>query len=466
MNRILLNDTTLCDRDRNFTFKEKLEIARSLERLYINTIELPEINNPRSDILLVKTMSNFVTHAEISVCCGSCEESVRYAKTACEDIANSFIKVEVPTSTVCMEYNMHKKPQKMLEWIEFCVKSAKETGKKVELSCLDASRSEPDFLKKAISAAIESGASQITLCEDTGTMLPDDFDAFVKSIKADFSVPFFVRCNDTNHLSTAVSVLCGKSGIAGIKVGVDVKEVASLEDTATVIEKIGSTYGIRTDIKHTEFHRIIKQIRRITDSQKDITGKTSAPAEENSISLNFNDDISAVASAASKLGYDLSDEDIKAVYDEFLRVAEKKTVTSNDLEAIIASSASNVPETYHIENYNINTGNIISASAQITMKKDGKLLQGISIGDGPIDAAFIAIEQIIGHRYELDDFQIQSVTKGKEAVGSAVVKLRSNGKLYSGNGVSTDIIGASIRAYMSAVNKITYDEMQNINERN
>ena len=100
------------------------------------------------------------------------------------------------------------------------------------------------------------------------------------------------------------------------------------------------------------------------------------------------------------------------------------------------------------------------------MKKDGKLLQGISIGDGPIDAAFIAIEQIIGHRYELDDFQIQSVTKGKEAVGSAVVKLRSNGKLYSGNGVSTDIIGASIRAYMSAVNKITYDEMQNINERN
>ena len=106
----------------------------------------------------------------------------------------------------------------------------------------------------------------------------------------------------------------------------------------------------------------------------------------------------------------------------------------------------------------MNNGNIISASAQIQLAKDGRSMQGISIGNGPVDAAFLAIEQIIGHRYELDDFQIQTVTEGKEAMGSAIVKLRANGRLYSGNGISTDIIGASIRAYLNAVNKIVYEE--------
>ena len=117
-----------------------------------------------------------------------------------------------------------------------------------------------------------------------------------------------------------------------------------------------------------------------------------------------------------------------------------------------------MPDTYTLESYVVNSGNIISATAQITLVRDGEQLRGISIGDGPIDAAFLAIEQIMGHRYELDDFQIQAVTEGKEALGSAIVKLRSNGVLYSGNGISTDIIGASIRAYINAVNKIVYEE--------
>ena len=92
------------------------------------------------------------------------------------------------------------------------------------------------------------------------------------------------------------------------------------------------------------------------------------------------------------------------------------------------------------------------------MSKGDEILRDICFGDGPIDAAFLAIDKIIGHHYELDDFQIQAVTEGKEAMGSALVKLRCNGKLYSGNGISTDIIGASIRAYINAVNKIVYEE--------
>ena len=118
-----------------------------------------------------------------------------------------------------------------------------------------------------------------------------------------------------------------------------------------------------------------------------------------------------------------------------------------------------VPETYKIISYVINNGNIISSSAQITLEKDGETMQGICIGDGPIDAAFNAIEKITGSNFELDDFQVQSVTEGKEAMGSALVKLRYDGKIYSGNGISTDIIGAAVRAYINAVNKISYEEV-------
>ena len=175
-------------------------------------------------------------------------------------------------------------------------------------------------------------------------------------------------------------------------------------------------------------------------------------------SLSEHDDITEVSKAIAVLGYDLSAEDISNVYTEFKRISSKKTVTAKELDAIIASVALQVPTTYFLESYVINSGNIIPATANITVKKNGEVIRGLCGGDGPIDAAFHAIEQIIGHHYELDDFQIQSVTEGQEAVGSAVVKLRSNGKLYSGKGLSTDIIGASIRAYLNALNKIVYEE--------
>ena len=117
-----------------------------------------------------------------------------------------------------------------------------------------------------------------------------------------------------------------------------------------------------------------------------------------------------------------------------------------------------VPPTYRLDAYVITTGNTISATAHMKLTKNGAPMEGVSLGDGPIDAAFLAVEQITGCHYELDDFQIQAVTEGREAMGESVVKLRSNGKLYSGRGISTDIVGAAIHAYIRALNKIVYEE--------
>ena len=206
-------------------------------------------------------------------------------------------------------------------------------------------------------------------------------------------------------------------------------------------------------------HRIIKQINRIAENaNNDNAAVTLTDADETSIHLDVKDTQEDIAVAVKKLGYDLSEEDEAKVYEEFVRVAEKKNVGAKELDAIVASVALQVPATYKLISYVINNGNIINSTAQFTLEKDGEQLQGICIGDGPVDASFLAIDQIVGHHYELDDFQIQSVTQGKEAMGSALVKLRNGSKLYSGNGISTDIMGASIRAYLNAVNKIVYEE--------
>ena len=117
-----------------------------------------------------------------------------------------------------------------------------------------------------------------------------------------------------------------------------------------------------------------------------------------------------------------------------------------------------VPPAYKVDSFVVNTGNNISAMAHMKLIRDDKVYEGVSLGDGCIDAVFLSIEQIIGKHYELDDFQIQAVTEGREAMGQTVVKLRSNGKLYSGRGISTDIVGASVHAYINALNKIVYEE--------
>ena len=455
MKQIKIADATLCRENNHFSFKEKIEIARQLENLNVDIIEFPEITNAKADILLIKTISSFVKTSSISVAAGVGADSVDNAITSLAAAKNSQIRIELPVSPVGMEYICHKKPDKTLAHIENSISQAKKMVANVEFCAVDATRAENDFLKKAIDTAINAGATSISVCDSAANMLPDDFASFAKSVSDMCNVPVGVKCDNKNGLAIAQAILAVKQGVTIVKTAVDGNSVP-LDVFADMIKNCGNDYGFDSNIKTTELHRIIKQIRWATGaSQNNAVIKTT---EDTGVHLDKNDNIDAVSAAAAKLGYDLSEEDKSKVFEEFQRVAAKKNVGYKELEAIIASVALQVPATYSLVNYVINTGNIIPASAQITIKKGDEQIQGICIGDGPIDAAFLAVEQIIGHHYELADFQIQSVTEGKEAMGSALVKLRNNGKLYSGNGISTDIISASIRAYINAVNKIVYEE--------
>ena len=455
MNYIKIADTTLSDPKSNLTFKQKLEIARKLERLGVDAVELPEVGSVKADTLLVRTAASFVKNSVLSVAATTSPAAIDLAAEALSTAVHPRIRIELPMTSSIMEYTLHKKQNKMCDYVSAMIAKAKTVCDDVEFVAVDATRAEEAFLKEAVRTAVEAGASKVTLCDDAAILLPDDFAAFVVRVTESADVPVGVLCNNKNGVATAAAILAVKNGAACVKTSIG-GEATPLREFGALIKDIRENYGITADIRTTELHRTIDQIEWI------INGKTrSVNAREivdDGVRLSINDTIDTVRESIEKLGYDLSDEDIKKVYDEFLRIARKKNVGIKELDAIIASAALQVPETYTLENYVINSGNRISSSAQISLNREGRTVQGIAIGDGPIDAAFHAIEQIIGRRFELDDFSIQTVTQEKEAMGNALVRLRVGGRIYSGTGLSTDIIGASVRAYINAVNKIVYEE--------
>ena len=329
----------------------------------------------------------------------------------------------------------------------------------------DATRSDVTFLYQAITAAIEAGAKTVTVCDTAGAMLPNEFTAFLRELYANVptlkDVCLGISCSDSLSMADACAIAGVRYGAREIKAASYRLNVVSLPNVARALSAKGEVYGVSCKVHTTVMKRITGQIAWMcqTGRSKNSPFDNGVQEDDGSLYLTAHDDLSAVMKMASRLGYDLSEDDGMKVFEAFKVIAAKKEkVGAKELDAIVASAAMQVPPTYKLDSYVVTSGNTISATAHLKLHKLGKVLEGVSIGDGPIDAAFLAVEQITGQHYELDDFQIQAVTEGREAMGSALVKLRSNGKLYSGKGISTDIIGASIRAYLNALNKIVYEE--------
>ena len=446
------------------SFKEKLEIARSLDRLRADTIELAPITGSRADKLANSTIASMAVtriSAAVDISAGNVEETWETVRSA----AKPKLNILCPVSTVQMEYTCHKKAPAMLDLIKETVSKGRSCSEHVEFSAVDATRAEQEFLYKALNTAIDAGADKITVCDTAGVMLPDEFGSFIAGIRENVpgleDIELYVEITDEIGMALACAAAAVKEGAAGVKCTTLGEGYPSMEALAKFVQIKGNELDITTQMRVTELSRVVGQLSRILHPQPEeesIFSNLSLDDAAN-VCLDANDDITEVTRVVRQLGYDLSEEDYAKVFEEFRRVAGKKHfVGSKELDAIVASSAMQVPSTYRIGNYVINSGNVITATANILLEKDGEGLRGVGIGDGPIDAAFQAIEQIIGHHYELDDFQIQTVTEGRDAMGSALVKLRAGGRVYSGTGISTDIIGASIRAYLSALNKIVYDE--------
>jgi len=465
MRKILIADTTMTQTPARgtaaLTFREKTEIARSLDRMCADIIEFAPIVNEKTDTLLGRTVASIVKFSTLSQRTGYTEESVDTAWKSLCTAERARLCVAFPVAPAQMEFVCHMKPAAVAKAIPTLIEKAKTYTSDVEFCAVDATRAEYPFLCGIITAAIEAGASTVTVCDTASVMMPDEIGAFVQQLRADVPALRNVRLGVECHNGLGVALACT---VAAIKAGADEVKCASASADAPSEEALcnfmknrGDSYGVSCSLKSSEIHRITAQIDWLMGAKK-TDAAPAAFAPENTTALDQSAAASDVAAAVVRLGYDLTEEDHAKVYEAFLRIAEKKSVSDRDLEAIVATTALQVPPTYKLVSYVVNNGNIMPATAQLQLEKEGQTLSGVCIGDGPIDAAFLAIEQIIGHHYELDEFRIQAVTEGREAMGSALIRLRSGGKLYSGNGISTDIIGASIAAYLNALNKIVYEE--------
>ncbi|MBR2724014.1 MAG: hypothetical protein IKB72_01045 [Ruminococcus sp.] len=469
MKTVRIADVTLKEGTRvsgaTLSFKEKIEIAKLLDRVCVDVIEMPAIENEAADSLLLKTVASLLKNSTLSVCVGTTQESIKTAWQAIMGAKKKRLVVSLPTSTVQMEYLCKCKPAKMLEIIEKTVSLCKELCEDVEFCAQDATRSEKDFLAKAIDTAIKAGASTITVCDTAGQQLPDEYKHFIaelyEAVPTLKDVTLSVSCMSELGMADACAVTAVKSGAQEVKATVTRTNLPNLENGVHLIRTRGESIGVECGVNVTELSRTAKQIKTIVKTKRSETTPFDAPVSsvaDTDIKLDSSSDITAVSNAVKALGYTLSDDDTAKVFEAFLHTAKKKQVGAKELEAIVASEALQVPPTYRLVSFVVNSGNIISPTANIVVEKQGKNYTGLSTGDGPIDAALLALEQIVGFHYELDDFQIQSVTEGREAMGEALIKLRADGTLYSGRGISTDIIGATIRAYLNALNKIVYGE--------
>ncbi len=451
------------------SFREKIETAKLLDRLEVSAIELSPIENVKIDSLLVKSIASAVRRSTVALSVGRDAASVAVAWAALRDARHPRLQLEAPMSPAQMEYFWHRKPEKLLEAIGEILACCRETGAEVEFIAQDACRGDREFLYRAVRAAIAAGANIVTLSDAAGEMLPDEMGAFVREIFENVpeiaDVRLGVRCSDQLAMANACTVNAVQAGAREVKAATCTANAAHLESFARILGSRGDALEVTCGVRTAEIHRISAQIERMCHGARSANSPFDGGVRDadgaGEMLLSVHDDRAAVLKAVEKIGYDLTDEDGAKVFEAFQRIAAQKgSVSARELDIIVASAAMQVPPTYTLANYVINCGNIISASAHLKLTRGEQALEGVCLGDGPIDAAFLAIEQIIGHHYELDDFQIQAVTEGHEAMGETLVRLRSSGKLYSGRGISTDIVGASIHAYLSALNKIVYEEAE------
>ncbi|NLD83717.1 MAG: hypothetical protein GX637_06065 [Clostridiales bacterium] len=463
MRQILISDQTLFSpAARGSGFRQKLEAARVLDHLGVSAVETPKLSEDEADLLLMRSLCSTVKRSVLACETGWTEEGVQRAWAAVKGAAHPRLIVSLPLTSAQLEYVCHMKPPKALEAVGRLVAAARALCGDVEFSCEDVTRAEEPFALEAIRVAVRSGAGRVALCDSAGLSLPGEMAALVGAARAAAGpdTVLSVRCANELNLALACSVSALQAGADEVKTAYAWDGAADAAAVAQLLRSRGADLQLESGVDGTRVRRTAGEIAQIFSSpagkQTPFDGHAWSDAGE--VLLPAGATESVLLAAVKALGYELNEEDMRHVQEAVQRESKGKGLTRAELEALILSSSRQVPPTYRLKSYLVHSGNTISPSAHITLDKGGQALSGLCAGDGPIDAAFLAIEQIIGAHYELDDFQISTITQNRASMGDALVRLRRGGKIYAGKGISTDIIGAAIRAYLNALNKIAYEE--------
>jgi 2-isopropylmalate synthase len=498
MEKIIIFDTTLRDGEQapgaSLNQAEKLEIAHALCELGVDVIEAGFPISSKGELASVKQIARVIKGPVI---CGLARaikadidavyEAVKYAK-------RPRIHVFLATSKIHMQYKLKKAEDEILRLaIEF-VKYAKRYCYDVEFSPEDATRSEREFLFRVVQAVIDAGATTVNIPDTVGYAEPQEYGDLIGSIRE--NVPnigkavISVHCHNDLGLAAANSLAAIKNGARQAECTVNgIGERAgnaSMEEIVMAIKTRKDVFaGLETNIKTNSIYKVSRLVSKLTGfaiaPNKAIVGGNAFRHESgihqdgvlkerstyeiikpedvgftgSGIVLGKHSGRHALAERLKELGFILTHEQVDKINERFKELADKKkNIFDDDLISIVEDEIRAIKPIWKLESFVTNSGTKISPSAQVTLVYKNKKISAKSSGDGPVDACFKAIDKITGIKGELQDYRIEAVTKGKDALGEVGLKLKAKGRIVTSRGSSTDIIEASVRAYINALNKI------------
>ncbi|MBL7196521.1 MAG: 2-isopropylmalate synthase [Candidatus Omnitrophica bacterium] len=499
MEKLIIFDTTLRDGEQapgaSLNKKEKLEIAQQLERLGVDVIEAGFPIASKGDFEAVKLVSSKIKGATICGLARSLKKDIDAAYGAIKVAkSNARIHVFLATSKIHMKYKLKKAEDEILRLAAEAVRYAKKKVGDVQFSPEDASRSDREFLYRVIERVIDEGAITVNIPDTVGYADPQEFGSLIRGIKE--NVPnvdkavIAVHCHNDLGLAVANSLSAIKNGARQVECTINgIGERAgnaSMEEIVMAVKtRIDTFANLTSSIKTREIYKTSRLVSRLTGfvvaPNKAIVGLNAFRHEsgihqdgvlkerqtyeiikpqdvgfmEPGIVLGKHSGRHAFSDKLKSLGIKLSQKEIDHAFLKFKELADKKkTVYDDDLYSIVEEEIKITPKVWQLLDFQVNCGTSVIPQATIKLKSKGKIHTGKSSGDGPVDACYKAIEKIVGIKARLLDYHIDSVTSGKDALGEVSVKMASRGKSVVGRGASTDIIEASVKAYIEAVNKI------------
>ncbi len=497
-NKIIIFDTTLRDGEQtpgaSLNVSEKLKIAYQLEKLGVDVIEAGFPRTSPGDLEAVREVSK---HVKGPIICGlarSIKGDIDAAYEALSRAKRPRVHVFLATSKIHRQFKLKKAKSEILATAVDAVKYARKFFGDVEFSPEDASRTEPDFLAKVVEAVIKAGASTVNIPDTVGYAVPHEFGRLIKYLTD--TVPninkavISVHCHNdlglgvSNSLSAALNgarqIECTINGL-GERAG-----NAALEEIVMGINLRKDIYkGFYTGINTRELYRTSKLVSRLTtvpvQPNKAIIGENAFSHESGihqdgvlkkrttyeilrpqdvgfkgtNLVLGKLSGRHAFSARLKALGYSLTEKELEQAFKRFKDLADKKPkIFDEDLAMIVEDELDTIPEKYKLINFQVTSGKNSEPKASVEIMDQNKLLKATATGDGPIDACFKTIDKAIKQEGKLADYKVNAVTSGKDALGEASVKVNFGGTSVLGRGSSTDVIEASVLAYINAANRL------------
>jgi 2-isopropylmalate synthase len=500
MDTVRIFDTTLRDGEQSpgatLTLAEKVEIARLLEQMGVDIIEAGFPISSPGDFESVKTIAGELHRSTVCGLARCTPKDIERAGEAVKGAAKSRIHVFCATSKIHRDHKLRKGKEDIIKLSVESIKQALGYTKDVEFSPEDASRTELEFLEEITQAAIEAGATTINLPDTVGYATPktygEIFSHLIRKLPIirERNVILSSHCHNDLGLAVANSLSAVENGARQVECTINgIGERAgnaALEEIVMALKTRHDYYKINSKVDTTRIFPASRMVSTLTglivQRNKAIVGQNAFAHEagihqdgvlkyretyeimdpasiglaKNELVLGKHSGRHAFRDRIVQLGYTLSDEQVEAAFHKFKALADKKKeVFDEDLEALVDEQLEITQGLWELVGLQVTAGSNTIPTATVTLKdSNGQTVQDASIGDGPVDAIYSAIQRLTGITVKLTDYRIRAVTKGKEALGEVHVELDHSGKKIKGRGISTDILEASALAYVAAINRL------------